>query len=712
MRRGKLGIAVMAAAAALLSVGVSVGVAGGRVTDGGSATAGIDFGSALVELKGAPLSTYEKTKPPQGKKIDFSSATVKSYRAQLSVLRNEFKQWLQKNAKSARVTGEFDISLNAVAVALNGTSLGTIAAAPMVQAAQYQGVYTPQVIDPDLTLINAFASWGAGGAPNAGAGVKVAIIDSGIDASHPCFGTGGTNGGTNAKVIFAGVFHNKAANQGYTPADENGHGTHVAGTVACQYGLTNATTIVDGATVGYGVLGVAPAARLGNFNVFPDSVANARSEDILNALESAYAQGFDVANMSLGGGSHGIQDLLMKAVNDLDRAGMISAVAAGNAGPGLNTVESPGAAERALTAGMVSVGHFVGDPVTNGGATYGAMPGDFETVGADLTADLAKVEGGTGTACTPLAAGSLTGKIALISRGVCTFTTKVRNAQAAGAAAVLIRNNQFGGPIPMGQDGTLPVPTTPAYMVSMADGNALIASASVSTTIDSSAEYFQNAADNDYLDTGSGRGPTDVDFRVKPDVTAPGVNVLSSQPSAACSTPPCWAFFTGTSMATPHLAGSAAVVIGQHPNWSTAQVRSAIVNTADTGTVKDPVTNTVISNVNLVGSGRENLDQAVDAVVGLDPVSVSFGGVPSGSGRTDLRTVSLSNLGGAGGYSATVTGENCAPLVDFSASVSGMMATVTMSAQKLQGAALCQGVLRISNAGGEVAHAAVFALIK
>ena len=83
----------------------------------------------------------------------------------------------------------------------------------------------------------------------------------------------------------------------------------------------------------YDPSGVAPAARLGNFNVFPADVASARSEDILDALEEAYERGFDVANMSLSGGQGGIQDLLSIAVDNFDAAGMVSAVAAGNKGP-------------------------------------------------------------------------------------------------------------------------------------------------------------------------------------------------------------------------------------------------------------------------------------------------------------------------------------------------------------------------------------------
>ena len=129
--------------------------------------------------------------------------------------------------------------------------------------------------------------------------------------------------------------------------------------------------------------GVAPKALLGNYNVFPGDLTDARSEDIMNALEAAYQDGFDVANMSLGGGAHGKQDLLTHVVDNLDQANMVVAVANGNAGPGLFTVESPGSAARALTAGASSVPHFVGAPVTFAGKTVGAATGDFKTVTAE-----------------------------------------------------------------------------------------------------------------------------------------------------------------------------------------------------------------------------------------------------------------------------------------------------------------------------------------
>jgi minor extracellular serine protease Vpr len=711
-------VLALAVVVALLS---AVATAGTRTeSDGGTSTPAVDTGSALVVLQGAPLATYEKTKPPHGQKVDFSSSSVKSYRAQLNNLRNDFKRWLRENAPAARVTGEYDISLNAVGVKLNGTALGTIASAPMVQSAQLQALYRPLAHeDPDLALVHALEAWNAGGGGDSakGGGVEVAIVDTGIDITHPCFSDGNpANDGpfTNDKVVFAGVFYNKGDNQGLTPADANGHGTHVAGTVACN---EHTDAVLDGIPISYDPSGVAPAAKLGNFNVFPGTVGSARSEDIVDALEEAYEQGFDVANMSLGGDSQGNQDLLAMAVDNLDEANMVVAVAAGNSGPGFSTVESPGKAARALTAGAFTVGHFIATPVVAGGTTFPAASGDFETVDVDLTAPLGVVLGtgtpsGLSTACNtnPPPAGSLTGMIALISRGVCTFSEKIRNAQNAGAIAAIVVNNVAGDPIAMGRGGIPNEPTIPAYMVSLANGIALRdLGTGTSTTIEAEQAYLQTGNSN-FMAGFSSQGPTDVDFRVKPDAVAPGVNVLSSQPAFACMTPPCWAFFQGTSMATPHLAGIAAVVRSQHPTWTAAQVRSAIVNNADEGVVTTS-TGAPTSNVNLIGAGRGNAEKAVGARVGLDPVSVSFGSVPSGSGQSDSRTVQLTTLSGSGPYTVAVTGETGGG-VDFGASISGNTITVTMTVDRGASEGSKQGILRVSGPSGEVAHAAVYAFVK
>jgi subtilisin family serine protease len=683
---------------------------------------------ALVQLRGDPLSTNPRTHPTQGKKIDFNNSTVKSVRAQLSAERNDFKSWLRTNAPSAKVTGEYDISLNAVSVQLNGESLATIASAPLVQTAQYEGLYYPDdPNDPDLGIISAQAAWNQGGGPaNAGQGVEVAVVDTGIDITHPCFNDAtypshqqyGDHHFTNNKVIAAKVFNNKTPSHHYTPEALQDHGTHVAGTIGCNLD-TPAT--VDGVTIPYAMSGVAPRVLLGNYNVFPGDVTNARSEDIMNALEAAYADGFDVANMSLGGNSHGNQDLLTVAVNDLDQANMVVAVAAGNSGPGHYTVESPGSAARALTAGASTVGHFIGAPITVAGTTYEGAIGDFAVVTSDLTAPLGVVLNGSNldTACSPLQV-NLTGKIGLVARGVCSFSTKIRNVQDAGGVAAIVANNVGGAPIAMGQDGTPNQPTIPAYMVSHADGQALMTHDGESTTIGATLQYFYNAADNDIMAGFSGQGPTDVDFRVKPDVVAPGVNVLSSIPHQFCASPPCFAFFQGTSMATPHLAGSAAIVKWLHPDWAAWEIRSAVVNTADKDALKKSDGVTTEHDVNVIGAGRENLNSAGLASVALDPVSVSFGSVPAGSGQTRNFPLTLTNVTNSAETLDLAISNLHVNGVTFSVSQStvnlapGGSTTVTLTMTSSRGAPVGDDYawLTINSGGTEVAHAAVYVFIK
>jgi subtilisin family serine protease len=713
----------------------------GIATDGVDTGPAIDSGYALVQLAGEPLATYPRTRPPQGKKIDFASSAVKAYRAQLSALRNDFKAWLRVNAPRAKVTGEFDVSLNAVALKLNGEPLPVVAAAPQVLRAEYQGVYRPvadPTVDPDLRIISAIEAWtaagGGGASPTAGEGVKVAVVDTGIDATHPCFSDAGyparqqlgDRSFTNDKVIAARVCNNKAPSRQYTPEALQEHGTHVAGTVACNFGTA---AVVDGVSIPHPISGVAPRALLGNYNVFPGDVVDARSEDILSALEAAYQDGFDVANLSLGGGASGAQDLLTVAIDDLDRANMVVAVAAGNSGPGQFTVESPGSAARALTAGASTVGHVVAAPVTAGGATYDGVTGSFALVTTDLTATLDVVLDGAGalsTACGALPAGSLSGAIALVARGTCTFSTKIRNAQDAGAAAVLVANNVAGDGIAMGQDGTASQPTVPAYMVSAGDGAGLKGHAGAAATIGATLRY--SVTGNDDIMAGfSSQGPTDVDFRVKPDAVAPGVNVLSAIPHQSCTTPPCFAFFQGTSMATPHLAGSAAVVRWAHPDWSAAQVRSAIVNTADDQALRGFRDAAPDADVQVIGAGREDLLAAVGAAAALDPVSVSFGAVPAGSGQTRSFDVAVTNLGAA---SATfeVSVEATSPTpgttppagIAFSTSPASLAlgsgesgrVTVTMAADKRAAPGGHQARLTLSSGGAAAAHAAVYLLVR
>jgi len=723
----RLSLLAAAALAAMALTAASVHAA--QRSDSTIARATQDNDYALVQLNGDPLATYARTKPQPGKKIDFNGSAVKAYRAQLAALRNSYKAWLRTNVPQASVTGEFDLSLNAVSVKLGGATLAQVAAAPMVRTAQYQGLYYPNAADPDLAIIRATDAWAqAGGAAGAGSGVKVAIVDSGIDVGHPCFSdTGyptqqqvGNPSFTNNKVIVAKVFNNKTPSRRYTPEAIDSHGTHVAGTVACNF---ETPTVVDGVTLPYKMSGVAPRALLGNYNVFPGEVENARSEDILNALEAAYADGFDVANMSLGGGASGIQDLLTVAVDNLDRANMVVTISNGNEGPGYRTVGSPGSAARGLTAGASSVGHEIVHILTVANKGYRSVKGEFGagpvTAPLRVLTDTSSPFNGLSLACEPFAAGSLNGSIALISRGVCDFTVKLRNVQAAGGVGAIVVNREPGVFV-MGGNGEPNQPTIPGFMVDQSDAAALKAADGASATLPQFGTYEAVAANDDVIADFTSWGPTDVDFRVKPDVMAPGVNIVSSIPRSYCGGSPCFAFFSGTSMAAPHLAGSAAIVRQQHPDWSAAAIRSAIVNTADRKVVKDLDNATIVVDANKVGTGRENLLAAVQSIVALDPVSLSFGAVPAGSGRTMQDSVELTNVSsGPQTYTLSVV-EAAGSGVMFSlpATVvtlaSGASALVAIQMTPLKGGSSGnkQAVLQVSAGGKVVAQAMLYTLIK
>jgi len=625
----------------------------------------VDNSSVVVQLRGDPLSTHSATKPAPGKTIDFNSNTVKSYRAQLAVLRNGFRNWLRTNAPNAKITSEYDISLNAVAVQLNGTSLETIAGAPMVQQVQYNALYHPN-LSQSYQIINASGAWGeAGGRANAGAGIKIGDIDTGIDNTHPFFNPSGFSyppgfpkcdaADSNShhqdqdckyvsqKVIVAKVFYNKAQQQGLDAQAIQDHGTHTAGIAAGIYD-PNLNAVVNGVSIG-DMSGIAPGAWLGNYNVFPGDVVNARSEDILNAVEAAIADGMNVLNLSLGGTYHGNNDLLANGLDNAVDAGLVVAVAAGNSGPGAGTIESPGRGRKIITVGASTNRHFVGQPFTypaGGGTTIGAAVGDFPPLpGASF--DLFDTHS---TSCTSIDPGA-SGKLAIVDRGGCTFSTKVRNAIAAGAVGVLVINNVEGDPTAMAKDGG-GGDDLPAVMISKNEGAALRASGATDASAEATFQEFITA-NQDILAGFSSQGPTAVDFAVKPDLTSVGVNVLSSitcvgKPSTCPGDGTGWAFFSGTSMSTPHIAGSAAVLLGLNPSWSAAQVKSALVNHADL-VIKDAFTALHDIGPTAQGAGRENLSVAADATTWMDPVSASFGKVTVGH-PTSL-TITLYNPTGS-----------------------------------------------------------------
>src|SRR5437867_6804478 len=395
--------------------------------------------------------------------------------------------------------------------------------------------------------------------------------------------------------------------------------------------------------------GIAPGAWLGNYNVFPDHVNEsrhgARSEDILNAVDAAIADDMDILNLSLGGGYHGNNDLLANGLDNAVDAGVVVAVAAGNSGPGAGTLESPGRARKVITVGASTNQHFVGQPFTypaGGGTTIGAAVGDFAAL-PTASFDLFDTQS---NGCASVDPGA-SGKLAIIDRGACVFSQKVTNAKAAGAVGVLVINNVAGDPTAMartaGFDDDLP-----AVMIGKNEGAALRASGETTASAEETFQEFVTPENKDILAGFSSQGPTNVDFAVKPDVTSVGVNVLSSitcvgKPVGCPGDGSGWAFFSGTSMSTPHIAGSSAVLLQLQPDWSPSEIKSALVNHADL-VVKDAATGLHDIGPTAQGAGRENLSVAADATSWMDPVSASFGRVTLG--HPTSVTITLSNPSG------------------------------------------------------------------
>lgn len=646
-----IGLGVLLVFAGLIPLGAAA--APNQTNGGGSQPSG---GYALVEFADHPvgsyaggISGYAPTKPAPGHKLDLASSAVVNYRGYLGSEHANFRAWLRSNAPQIAIVREYDLSFNGVAVQLNGASISALSRGPQVAAVTPSWLYKPSM-DVSVSLIHAPEVWSELGVkpfakrPSLGdlSDIAVGVIDTGILDTHPFIAPCRPAGGIAHDVFFSGT-----GTAAFGPTIFFDHGTHVSGTIGgCPtkgpFSVSGSALTLQG-DFGNAMSGVAPGVTLHDYNVFPGYGAgfiafggSAFSHDIIAAVEKAVADGMDVINLSLGGNVQGPHDTLAEAINAAVGAGTVAVIAAGNSGPGILTVESPGNAANAITAGASTNPHYLGITLTMGGASFGAAIGDFANFDPAVTAPTSLTTPANG--CTTISQ-DLAGKIALIDRGVCTFGTKIQNAQDRHALGVVIVNNVGGDPIAMGADG-VHFPTIPAAMVSQADGAVLKGAAGSTITVDGTTKAEIITPNADILAGFSSKGPTPYDFRLKPDVTAPGVNVLSSVfvLNEDGSYTPEYAFFQGTSMATPHTAGAAALLKSRHPDWSPAEIKSALVNNADR-------TVTATSGLGPIarGGGRINVERAAQAPVTLDPVSVSFGAWTGGKDATSSMAVAFTN---------------------------------------------------------------------
>ena len=523
------------------------------------------------------------------------------------------------------VTGRFDTLLNALVVRVPPGRLEALRKLPGIRSVSRERHFRP-ALNTSVPFIGARQVWGTGAAGGTGRGVRIGIVDSGIDYLHAAFGGAGdpdayTNNdptriepGTfpTAKVTgghdFVGDDYDSGGVHGSTipqpdpdPLDPaaNGHGTHVAAIAAGVGVLAGGgayggpyTADLDLTAFSMGP-GVAPEAELHAYKVFGKGGTTAFAI-LVQALERTldpnqdgrFDDRMDVVNLSLGAafGDGDASAPEVEAVNRLSQFGVVVVVAAGNDGNTRFICGSPGIASRAIT-----VANSIDDGASFIGVRVTAPPevaGEYSAVEARFTPPLASLEPVTAPvalaepsiACEPLDnAEVLDGRIALMDRGGCFFVDKIRRAEAAGARGAVIINNVDGPPFEMGGQGDTTDIRIPAVMISREDGDRLrdaLAGEVILTLAAFDAMARPDLADQ--LSETSSRGPSSVDARLKPDLAAPGTGILSARAGSGSDR----TSLSGTSMAAPHVAGSAALLRGRHPDWSAEDIKAALMNTA------------------------------------------------------------------------------------------------------------------------------------
>ena len=588
-----------------------------------------------------------------------------------------------------RVTGRFQTVLNGFRVELPEASLQSVRALPGVKQIRLAHIYQRQ-LRFSVPFVEAPAVWSSSGLGLTGKGVKMGIIDSGIDYTHADFGGTGNVADYQAnnptmieprsfpttKVVggtdFVGEDYDAASSFNSTPVPDpdplddtdDHHGTHVAG-IAAGFGVTtNHATFEGGYRGPYDSSqfligpGVAPEASLYALKVFGRSGSTAAVTDALDWAADPNQDGYtsdhlDVVNLSLGSefGVDAPTDPELASVDRLARLGCVVCIAAGNDGNTAYIISSPGLAPRAIT---VANSYADGNPTLQIKVTApSAVVGSYAAVEGDFTAPLSLVGTLSGTvvatspvdACSTLVNGSaLAGKMALINRGTCFFSDKVRSAQQSGAIAVIMVNNVSTPPIVMGGTGDTSDMTIPGVMISQADGARLRAQLShgLSVTLGPN-EVALHPEYKDQLDDSSSRGPVLTTSHLKPDIAAPGAGIHSALGGSGTV----GITYSGTSMATPHVAGAVALLKQAHPAWSVDDLKAALMNTSVP--TRDAAGNAYPES--RTGAGRLKVDAAAATAVVLKAddsagdISVNYGSHELLSGFSTTRNLRLVNHG-------------------------------------------------------------------
>jgi minor extracellular serine protease Vpr len=496
-----------------------------------------------------------------------------------------------------------------------------------------------------------------------GQNMKIGIIDTGIDYTHSMFGGPGTKDVYNAinpnvandyfpnqKVVggmdFVGTDFSAGdvdvakniPKRDPNPIDEAGHGSHVGGTVA---------GIGDGVKT---YSGVAPEAKLYALKVFGKEGSTSEVA-VIDALEYAAdpsekldpSERLDVVNLSLGGGYGKPKVFYTEAIKNLTNGGTIVVASAGNSGDNPYIVGAPSTADAAI-----SVAAAIDD-----------MPQNITFPALALTIDgketlLEVVEAMIGTSAvdsrvsgTPVYIGNgadpiaedvkvaVSGKIALMDRGVITFADKLELALKLGATGVVVANNQEGNPFTMGGDKKIEIP---AVMVSKAIGTQIKEALANKVEVTVNFSSGKIITRDDLIDTitdFSSRGPRSIDSLIKPEIAGPGSKVISAAVGSGTE----GVQLNGTSMSGPHIAGVMALLKQANPTLNVAQLKAKVLNNS-----KIMMKDNVHVPVSLQGAGRVQVDRAFRSKVLAMPATLSLGEISVSSNKTIAKVVTVSNL--------------------------------------------------------------------
>lgn len=602
-------------------------------------------------------------------------------------------------SKGVKVTELFRTQkvYNGIWMRVDVNDLKTLAALPGVKAI-HPIVSKKLDNSTSVPLIGAPAVWGGSGLVQ-GQGMRIGIIDTGVDYEHADFGGNGATAFPSAKVVggfdFVGDDYNAdPASATYDPIpvpdndpmDCNGHGSHVAGTAAGLGVKADGTTYVEAGADTYAALknlsssayttkfrigpGVAPKASLYALRVFGCEGSTDVVDQAIEWAMDPNGDGFindhlDVINMSLGSSFGSPYDSSYVAANNAAKAGMIVVASAGNSGDVTYITGSPASAPLAISVAssvdagaVVSAFEVTSTTVPSALLPLGNYPASDSTTFGPQTYSVTgalKMSSAADLGCAAYPAGTFTGKIALINRGTCAFTVKAKNAQNAGAIGVLLANNVDTFPAGLGgTDATITIPTMMTTKTIGANIRTVMGLGVVTvnlTTAYRNTFVMQDSTIEDMVSSFSSRGPARGGMLLKPDITAPGDSTFS----VATGTGNEGASFSGTSMAAPHVAGVMALLKQVHPTWSAAELKALAMNTAandlwtglnKTGTKYTP---------SRVGAGRVSVASAlatspqslVVAYNKTEPgqVSVSFGEQAVTGIQGFTQVVTLKNTG-------------------------------------------------------------------